>query len=315
MGRRISRLTSYAIKNQGKGFSTIKVGFRLDKGYNRTPRSKVSIKLICPALKNPFIVTSVMLLLALNVSRPAYGVAVFDASNYARMGQMLTSAGEQLGKLQVLSNQLGSMNNVLGSHLPSSVSGALGRMEGLGGEFGGLLSGISSPYADSLSTVNAFTSRHGAPDFSRFLIAKNFIRSKLFAENGEGRHDSRPQPLTLAQHDEIRSERTHVMKESSINSFALSSQQKNSVKKSHQQIEELAGQACQSSTIHGDLQTTNKLLAFIAAELVQQRALIAQQLELNAAVIAEQMPLVFKSTSLARQPLRQPAPTSNPWGQ
>jgi conjugal transfer/entry exclusion protein len=309
MGRRISRLML------STGLSFIEQDLSRNKAYNRPHNSKVSIKLICQTLKNPFGATSIMLLLGLNATIPAYGVAVFDASNYARMGQMLTSAGEQLGKLQVLSNQLGSMNNVLGSHLPSSVSGAMGRIGGLGGEFGGLLSGISSPYADSLSTVNAFTSRHGAPDFSRFLIAKNFIKSKLFAEEGEGGHGSRAQPLTLAQHDEIRSERTHVMKESSINSFALSSQQKNSVKKSHQQIEDLAGQASQSSTIHGDLQTTNKLLAFIAAELVQQRALIAQQLELNAAVIAEQMPLVFKSTSLARQPSQQPAPPSNPWGQ
>jgi hypothetical protein len=257
--------------------------------------------------------TALKLFLILGVSSSAQGTAMHDAISYGELMKILSNGAEQLGKLQVLSNQLGSMNNVLGSHLPSSVSSAMGRIGGLGGEFGGLLSGISSPYADSLSTVNAFTSRHGAPDFSRFLIAKNFIKSKLFAE--EGSHDSSPHPLTMAQHDEIRSERTHVMKESSINSFALSSQQKNSVKKSHQQIEHLAGQASQSSTIHGDLQTTNKLLAFIAAELVQQRALIAQQLELNAAVIAEQMPLVFKSTSLARQPSQQPAPPSNPWGQ
>lgn len=258
---------------------------------------------------------SVIILLSLSVCLPLQSTAVYDASACARMGQMLSTGAQQLAKLQSLSSELQSMNSVLGSHLPSSVSGALGRMEGLGGEFSGLLNGISSPYAESLSSVNAFSSRHGAPDFSRFIIAERFIRSKLFAEEGESRSDHRPDPLTLAQHDEIRSERTHVMKESSINSFALSSQQKNSVKKAHEQIEQLAGQAHQSSTIHGDLQTTNKLLAFIAAELVQQRALIAQQLELNAAVIAEQMPLVFKSTSLARQPSQQTTPSSNPWGQ
>jgi len=256
---------------------------------------------------------STIVLLSLKAVIPAHGTAVYDASACARMGQMLSTSAQQLAKLQGLSSELQSMNSVLGSHLPSSVSGALGQMENLGGQFAGLLSGISSPYADSLSTLNAFTSRHGAPDFSRFLIAKNFIKSKLFAE--EGSHDGSPRPLTMAQHDEIRSERTHVMKESSINSFALSSQQKNSVKKAHEQIEFLARQALQSPTIHGDLQTTNKLLAFIAAELVQQRALIAQQLELNAAVIAEQMPLIFKSTSLARQPSQPQRPTSNPWGQ
>lgn len=241
----------------------------------------------------------------------AHATAVFDAASCARMGEMLSNGAQQLSKLQGLSSELQSLNAVMGTHLPASATGALGRMGGLSGEFAGLLNGISSPYADSLSSLNAFSSRHGAPDFSRFIIAKDYIKSKLFAESG--------QPLSVAQHDEIRQERTHVIKESSINSVALASQQKNTIKKAHQQIEHLGQQALESPTIHDDLRTTNQLLAIIATELVQQRAILAQQLELNAAVIADQMPLVFKSTSLAR-PTSQHSPSSantssNPWGQ
>lgn len=220
---------------------------------------------------------------------------VHDPSSFARFGEMLSSSNNMLSQLQDVSSELSTLNSVLGDPVQGTITEQMGQANWLASDFGGVLSSLTSPYGDPLSSLNSLGVNHGGmEDQSRYLHIKDYAQSKLFP-------DASQNPLSFDQHDTIKETRYKALRTSSIESVALSSQQKGALKSSNQEIQKLSKQAKRDRTLQDEIRTTNELLVLIANELSQQRALLAQLLELKASVVAHKMPVVFNTTSLSKK--------------
>lgn len=219
---------------------------------------------------------------------------VHDASSFAQIGQMLSTSGQMLGQLQNVSSELSTLNSVLGNPVEGEMMGKLGQANWLASDFGGVLNSLTSPHGDTLSSLNSLGVNHaGMESKSRYIHMKNYAQSKLF-------HDAPQNPLSFKKHDEIKETRFNTLKSASIDSIALSDQQKGALKSSNEEIKTISRQVKTDRTLQDELRTTNQLLVVIANELTQQRAILAQMLELKAATVAHKMPVVFNTTSLSK---------------
>ena len=219
---------------------------------------------------------------------------VHDATSCVRFGEMITTSGKMLTQLQGVSNELSTLNAVLGSPVDASQLTQFGKANWIAADFGNVLSNLTSPHGDTLSSLNTLGSNHlKMEDQSQYLYIKDYAQSKLFPEAPQN-------PLSFQKQDEIRANRYQTLRDSSINSVALSGQQKGSLTHSNKELQTLSKHVQTDQTLQDEIRTTNQLLVLIVNELTQSRALLAQHLELEAAVVAHQLPVVFNTTSLSK---------------
>lgn len=223
----------------------------------------------------------------------AEATIMHDPTSFVKFGEIAQQGAQMIGQISKLQSEIGMLNSVLGEPISGAIMNNIGQGSWMMNDFGGVLDTLSSPYGDSLSSLNNFSRNQlGTPDQSTYLFLKDYAKSKLFQEHANA-------PLSFQQQDEIQNIRFDTLKQSSIDSIALSGQQKGSLKKSNANLEKLAQQAQTDRTIQEEIRTTNQLLVTIAQELAQQKAILAQMLELKAAQTTQQMPVVFNKGALS----------------
>lgn len=221
--------------------------------------------------------------------------AVFDKTNFLKLGEMMSQGTQMIGQMSKMQSELGMLNSVLGNPIKGTVMQNMGAGNWFLNDFGSVLSDFSSPYGDPLSSLNNLgRNQFGTQDQSNYLFIKDYVKSKFFnnAENN---------PLSFQKQDEIQATRYDAVKQSTVDSMALSGQQKGALKKSNDQLKKLSRQTQTDRTIQDEIRTTNQLLVVIANELTQQKAILAQLLELKATSTAQHMPVIVPKGALSKR--------------
>lgn len=221
-----------------------------------------------------------------NKDSQAGALATFDVNTFTALRSVLSTAGQSLQQLQSLSNEMTEMNSVLGSKLSQSFLQNVMQVGGMSGDFSSLLGSISGQGGDPLMQLNYLGVQHGGKqDFSNYIYAKNYFQNKFFPD----------QPLTnSAQLTQIRESKLEAIQVSTVDSLAISSQQKKTLKDDHQQLQNLKIQAEQNTSLQYQTTIQTKLLEHIAHQLDKLILLQSQQLELMATNMAQSQPNVFK---------------------
>ncbi len=219
----------------------------------------------------------------------AEGMAVFDMQSFTTLNSVLSTAGDSLKQLQSLSGELTQMNSVLGSKLDPSWMQKIMQVGGMGGDFNSLLSSVSGEGGDPLMQLNYMNSQHrGKQDFSNYIYAKNYFQQKFFPEGAI---------TTPAQLSQLRESKLEAVQVSTVDSLAIASQQKKTLRDDHQQLQNLTTQAQQNTTLQYQTTMQTRLLEHIAHQLDKIILIQSQQLELIATYMAQAQPTVFKKMS------------------
>lgn len=224
-----------------------------------------------------------------NKESQAGALATFDVNTFTTLKSVLSTAGESLQQLQFLSNEMMEMNSVLGSKLPQGLLQNIMQVGGMSGDFSFLLSSLSGQGGDPLMQLNYLGVQHGGKqDFSNYIYAKNYFQQKFFPEQ------SLTTPTQLSQ---MRESKIEAIQVSTVDSLAISSQQKKTLKDDHQQLQNLKIQAEQNTSLQYQTTIQTRLLEHIAHQLDKIILIQSQQLELMATYMAQAQPTVFKKMS------------------
>jgi hypothetical protein len=228
----------------------------------------------------------IIFILAVFRVQNAYCVTpVFDPTNEVHLLSILTESQKQMQQLQGMSGKLQELNQILGNSNPRLLAIANGASA-----WGEYLNKFSSIEADPLSFVNYLGyNRTGNTDYRSLIEMGKFVSDKLFIPKST--------PISYQKLDAIKEERNAALEKSSTYGFALSGRNKHELKQSQRKISELAVEGIRSPTVLEAMIVNNQLLSVIATELVQQRELLSQQLELISAVAAHGTPLVAKPSN------------------
>jgi len=219
----------------------------------------------------------------------AGALATFDVNTFTTLKSVLSTAGQSLQQLQSLSSELTQMNSVLGSKLDAGWMQKIMQVGGMGGDLSSLLSSVSGEGGDPLMQLNYINSQHGGrQDFSNYLYAKNYFQQKFFPESAIST------PVQLSQ---IRESKLEAVQVSTVDSLAIASQQKKTLRDDHQQLQNLKTQAQQNTTLQYQTTMQTRLLEHIAHQLDKIILIQSQQLELMATYMAQAQPTVFKKMS------------------
>lgn len=197
---------------------------------------------------------------------------VFDSSNYSNLMQLITSSGKQLNEQKLTTASIDNLNSTIGSSVPfsfSNIEGMIRRKSFSLNDFS--LSRYSIPGFETRKTD--FTSYRRT--YEESLLGK-------FSESGVLSHGDR---------EAIGQRRDSLFKESVLTGLALSSQQKESLQTSQAELGTILNEAKLSKDLRSDVATINRLLALIANELIQTRALFVQQLEMESAKSSKMLPI------------------------
>lgn len=217
------------------------------------------------------------------------GAAVFDVMTHKSLENVLTAASQSLVHLQSLSTEIVQMNSVLGSKLDSGWMQKIMQVGGMSSDFSSLLGSITGQGGDPLMQLNYLGVQHGGKqDFSNYIYAKNYFQNKFFPEHS----------LTNStQLTQIRESKLEAIQVSTVDSLAISSQQKKTLKDDHQQLQNLKIQAEQNTSLQYQTTMQTRLLEHIAHQLDKIILIQSQQLELMATYMAQAQPTVFKKMS------------------
>lgn len=225
-----------------------------------------------------------------NCSCWATEMLTFDPQSFARAGEMLSVTNTMVGQLTTIKNDLNALQKITG--IPLIEVDAFRLKEQF---IQNLLKPFKSAYIDHLSSISILKgANNDVLNFTTLEGAKAKIAEQLFPKQSlQSAALNGLKDITTSQL-KTRNLHENALTTSSLNGAALSQQQKASLKSAHENLENLAGSAMEASSLHADLRATNQLLSLIASELIQQRALIAQHLELQATTSAYHMPVVFR---------------------
>ena len=201
----------------------------------------------------------------------AAGALVFDATNAPRFGTLISEAKKQFQQFKKMSDTMEALKGQLGGLKPDQLS----RLNGSAREWGVFLDGLGSPESDNLSLLK-MSGYRGA---SKLPEINQFLNTKLYPP--------KTGTVSYGKLDEIKKFRSDAIEHSATNSLSLAGEKKHSLRNTQRKIAELGSEAVRSPTIHDDLVITNKLLAMMAIEMTHHREILAQQLELDAAVITQ----------------------------
>lgn len=230
-----------------------------------------------------------LFLLAQNKESQAGALATFDVNTFTTLKSVLSTAGKSLQQLQSLSGEMMEMNSVLGSKLDQGWLQKIMQVGGVSGDFGSLLSGLTGQGGDPLMQLNYMANQHGGKqDYSNYIYAKNYFQQKFFPEN------SLTTPTQLSQ---IRESKIEAIQVSTVDSLAIATHQKKTLRDDHQQLQNIKIQAEQNTTLQYQINVQTRLLEHIAHQLDKLILIQSQQLELMATYMTQAQPSVFKKIS------------------
>src|SRR5690606_33677652 len=145
-----------------------------------------------------------------------------------------------------------------------------------------------------LTQLNYITHQHaGVKDFSNYIFAKDYFQQKFFPET------KLTTPIHLAQ---IRESKLEAVQVSTVDSLAIATQQKKTLRDDHLQLQNIKMQAEQDPSLKYQTNMQTRLLEHIAHQLDKLILLQSQQLELMATNMAQAQPTVFKG---AKTPVKE----------
>lgn len=127
---------------------------------------------------------------------------------------------------------------------------------------------------------------------SFYVYAKNYFQHKFFPEQSI---------TTSSQLSEIRESKLAAVQVSTVDSLAIATQQKKTLRDDHQQLQNIKLQAEQNSTLQYQTNMQTRLLEHIAHQLDKLILIQSQQLELMATYMAQAQPTVFKKMPISQK--------------
>lgn len=213
-------------------------------------------------------------------------LATFDVNTFTTLKSVLGTAGQSLHQLQSLSGEMTEMNSVLGSKLDPILLRKVIDVGTLSGDFSSLLGSLTGQGGSPLSQLNYITNQHmGARDFSNYIFAKDYFQNKFFPNS------TFTTPTQLAQ---IREQKLEAVQVSTVDSLAIATQQKKTLRDDHHQLTQIKAQARQNTALKYQTMMQTRLLEHIAHQLDKIILIQSQQLELMASNMAQMQPTVFK---------------------
>lgn len=215
-------------------------------------------------------------------------MVVTDPDAMVRFGSMILEARNQVQQLQGASNKLTNLNQILGNDNPR-----LAGIMNTANQWGAYLDGMSSLEADPLSVLNQLGySRAGHNNYCSLIEMGRFVSDKLYVPRSA---NNEPTPISNQLFDNIKQERIVVLEKASVNGMAVSGKSKHELRQVQRKVAELGIEGTRTASVLEALITQNKLLSVIASELVQQREIQSQQLELLSAFITQGSALTTKT--------------------
>ncbi len=210
----------------------------------------------------------------------AASTIVHDPTTAANVMSAVTTMSNLLQVTNQVQNRLRDLNSSLGTMM-GSVSQPLQAALQLFGRCGDPFAGLKSSFLGLGKIKPTF-------DFCNLIEGQKAFTELLFipfAEIGEG--------LSHQKHRELLQARQQILQQASVNTLALAAQQKQSLQEMRKKVIDLSQKSLASTTLREDMRHANQLLAMIAHELINLRALMVNQADVQASLAANQVPLTF----------------------
>ncbi len=199
-------------------------------------------------------------------------MSVFDSSNYANLTQIITASDKLLNEQKHMGASVDNLNTSLGSPLPFDFSNLEKMMQGKRFSL--------SDFSLSQISIPGFETRKS--DFGS--QRSNYESALLACFNEKG-------VLSHEENSAIRKRRDDLFKESVLSGLALASSQKESLQLSQAELSSVLKEGKVARDLRSDIALTNKILALIAGEMTQMRAILIQHLELNSSNSSQNLPI------------------------
>lgn len=213
---------------------------------------------------------------------PCFAVlSVFDSSTYGLTSQLLSSFREALHETKIMGNEIEVMQHILGKGEVFSFSKLVGMFQ------------KKNRFLKSFSKTHLFSQKEGEGlDFLsyRHLLDKEWLGSF----NKEGY-------MKASYQERIANLRATHFKESILNGLAFVSHQKEALKQASVDLASIFQEAEQGTTLRSDGATANKLLSFLAYEMIQTRAVLLQILEMQNMKEGLNLPIVLGMQNIKRE--------------
>lgn len=209
-------------------------------------------------------------------------LSVFDSSTYGLTSQMLSSFRETLNITKTMGNEIESMRKILG--------------EGKRFHFLNI---------DSLLEREGFSlkdfSRRGMVSFGSLEDKTDFDSCRRnFEKFWTGGFDANGYMSSQSQ-EKVAHFREMALKESILNGMAFVAYQKEALSKALGDLTDISKEASRGTDLRSDTLLTNKLLGFIAYEILQERALLIQFLEMESAKEGMRLPIALEKRQLIKE--------------
>ena len=203
-------------------------------------------------------------------------MSVFDSSNYANLTQIITASDKLLNEQKQMGASMDNLNASLGSPLPFDFSNLEKMMSGKRFSL--------SDFSLSQFSIPGFETRKS--DFGS--QRSNYENALLACFNEKG-------VLSHEENAMIRKRREGLFKESVLSGLALASSQKESLQLSQAELSSVLKEGKVARDLRSDIALTNKILALVAGEITQMRAILIQHLELNSSNSSQKLPISLET--------------------
>ena len=221
----------------------------------------------------PLVVAVFFGLLVLWLTGPAFALdAVSDAATHAILRKTQSVETKQLTNIEKALNTAKDLNRAIGKQGrlitdAGSIAGSIGRetarLNALGKDFEGW--GLrDEEIKEALSALRSFG------DAKAFVI-----RHLVTVKSEEGGYSIRGVNKTMKR-------RQRATQEAATAGYAIALSERQAAVASASDLSALAGRAAAATTLREDVATTNQILLIVGQELIAQRVLLSQMLELMA---------------------------------
>lgn len=205
---------------------------------------------------------------------------VHDPTTAANVMSSVNTMTNMLNVTNQVQSRLFDLNNSIGTSLGALSNPLLTALQ-LFGRCGDPFAGLKSSFLGLSKLSPNF-------DFCNLIEGQKAYTNLLFIPL-----DIVGQEITHQRQKEILQARQQAIQQSAVNTLAMAAQQKQGINEMRQRAVALSQRAQTSPNMREDLRTNNQLLSLIANELINLRALMVHQAEIQASLAANQMPLAF----------------------
>jgi hypothetical protein len=216
----------------------------------------------------------------LSGARPANAaMAVFDSSVFAQAVQQVKNGAEAVGELQRQVAELESLTSVTG------MRGGAPAGSGFSGTLRTIQAAVRPPRMDF--DAWELPRELDRPSFSSVERARDFMDRTLMPT------PDRDGNVGYANRDELQSRRVIAERDAALTGYSVALNQRESLEASFNRAANLADAATAAQTMMEQQRATNNLMAALLSEVVQLRAVIAAQLEVQATGAIREMPMLI----------------------